>query len=125
MPTAHRYQVITIFPEIIDGYAQASILGRGQAAGAIKVEAVNLRDFAEGVHKTVDDTPYGGGPGMVLKPEPIFRAVEHLGRREPWVSQTARDPHGPARRAVHAGDRPGVEQAAAPHLYLRPLRRRR
>lgn len=73
-----RYQVITIFPEIIEQYASASILGRGQKAGAIKIEAINLRDFTTDKHKTVDDSPYGGGPGMLLKPEPLFAAVEKL-----------------------------------------------
>jgi tRNA (guanine37-N1)-methyltransferase len=73
-----RYQVITIFPEMIEHYASASILGRGQKAGAIKIDAVNLRDFTTDKHKTVDESPYGGGPGMLLKPEPLFTAVESL-----------------------------------------------
>jgi tRNA (guanine37-N1)-methyltransferase len=76
MPSPKLFQVITIFPDIIEHYATASILGRGQKAAAIKVEAINLRDFTTGAHRTVDDSPYGGGPGMVLKPEPIFKAVE-------------------------------------------------
>lgn len=71
-----KYQVITVLPDIIQQYSQTSILGRGQKAGAIKIEAINLRDFTEDKHKTVDDSPYGGGPGMILKPEPIFKAVE-------------------------------------------------
>lgn len=74
-----KFNVITIFPDLISHYANESILGRGQKAGAIKINPVNLRDFSEDKHKKVDDTPYGGGPGMVMKPEPIYRALESLG----------------------------------------------
>jgi len=73
-----KFNVITIFPDLISHYANESILGRGQKAGAIKINPVNLRDFTEDKHKSVDDTPYGGGPGMVMKPEPIFKALKTL-----------------------------------------------
>ena len=72
------YQVVTIFPEIIEQYAAASILGRGQKAGVIKIEAINLRDHTKLRHNQVDDSPYGGGAGMVLMAPPIFEAVESL-----------------------------------------------
>jgi len=74
-----KFNVITIFPDLISHYSNESILGRGQKAGAIKINPVNLRDFTEDKHKKVDDTPYGGGPGMVMKPEPIFKALKTLG----------------------------------------------
>ena len=70
--------ILTIFPRMLDGVLGDSILGRAQAAGLAKVRCVDLRDFAEGVHRTTDDRPYGGGPGMVMKPEPVFKAVEAL-----------------------------------------------
>ena len=73
-----KFNVITIFPDIISNYSNESILGRGQKANAIKINPVNLRDFTEDKHKSVDDTPYGGGPGMVMKPEPIFKALKSL-----------------------------------------------
>jgi len=73
-----KFNVITIFPDLISNYANESILGRGQKAGVIKINPVNLRDFTEDRHKSVDDTPYGGGPGMVMKPEPIFKALKTL-----------------------------------------------
>ncbi|MFO0704652.1 MAG: tRNA (guanosine(37)-N1)-methyltransferase TrmD [Candidatus Andersenbacteria bacterium] len=93
-----RYQVITIFPEIIGQYAAASILGRGQKAGVIQIEAINLRDFTNDKHKTVDEHPYGGGPGMLLKPEPLFTAVESLVGERAKRSKTTQvilmDPRG-------------------------------
>lgn len=71
-----RFSVVTIFPEIIWHYAAESILGRAEAKGLLEIAAINLRDFAEGKHKSVDDTPYGGGPGMIMRPEPMYKALE-------------------------------------------------
>lgn len=73
-----KFNVLTIFPEMISDYASQSILSRGQKAGAIEIKPVNIRDFAEGKHKQVDDTPYGGGAGMVMKPEPIYKALKSI-----------------------------------------------
>ncbi|GAB4537144.1 MAG: tRNA (guanosine(37)-N1)-methyltransferase TrmD [Thermodesulfovibrionia bacterium] len=73
-----RCDVLTIFPEIIHSYLNESILKRAQTKGLLDVKVYNLRDFSTGRHKKVDDYPFGGGAGMVLKPEPIFRAVESL-----------------------------------------------
>jgi len=80
-----RFTVLTLFPEMF-APLQESILKRGQAAGLIEVRLVNFRDYAVSKHKNVDDVPYGGGPGMVLKPEPVYAAVAALppaqGRRQ-------------------------------------------
>ena len=73
-----RVDVLTLFPEMFAGVFGSSILGKAQGKGIVSLQAVNFRDFSESKHGTVDDTPYGGGGGMVLKPEPIFRAVESL-----------------------------------------------
>src|SRR3989338_3056149 len=73
-----QYDIITIFPEAVLPYAEASILGRAQKNGLIGIKAHNLRDWAEDKHRTVDDTPYGGGPGMVMKVEPIEKAVKAI-----------------------------------------------
>ncbi|GIP21394.1 tRNA (guanosine(37)-N1)-methyltransferase TrmD [Paenibacillus sp. J22TS3] len=73
-----RVDVLTLFPEMFDGVFHSSILGKAQEKGIIALNAVNFRAYSESKHGTVDDTPYGGGGGMVLKPEPIFRAVEEL-----------------------------------------------
>jgi tRNA (guanine37-N1)-methyltransferase len=71
-----RIDVLTLFPEMFGGPLQASILGRAIDSCAVKVELHNIRDYTEDKHHVVDDYPYGGGPGMVMKPEPIFAAVE-------------------------------------------------
>ena len=73
-----RFDVITIFPDAVTSYLQTSLLGKAQKQGFIEVRVTDLRDFTSDVHRTVDDTPYGGGPGMVLKAEPIYRAVTQL-----------------------------------------------
>lgn len=73
-----KFNIVTIFPEIISHYAGESILARGQKSGSITINPVNLRDFTDDKHKTVDDTPYGGGAGMLLKPEPLYKALKHL-----------------------------------------------
>lgn len=71
-----RFNIITIFPKIFESYFNESIIGRAQKLGKIKINITNLRDFAIGKYKTVDDSPYGGGAGMVLMAEPILRAVD-------------------------------------------------
>ncbi|MFN0178531.1 MAG: tRNA (guanosine(37)-N1)-methyltransferase TrmD [Gemmatimonadales bacterium] len=71
--------VVTLFPEAIGPYLAASIPARAAAAGLVRYRLVDLREFATDRHRTVDDAPYGGGSGMVLKPEPLFAAVESLG----------------------------------------------
>ncbi len=68
--------VFTIFPRMIDDYCAQSILGRAQDNNCLKVSTHDLRDFAADRHHSVDDTPFGGGPGMVMMPEPVFCAVE-------------------------------------------------
>lgn len=73
-----RIDVLTLFPEMFTGVFGASILGKAQDKGIVSLATVNFRDFSGNKHNTVDDTPYGGGGGMVLKAEPIFGAVEHL-----------------------------------------------
>lgn len=73
-----RVDIITIFPEVVRALSEYSILGRAMERQIISVNPVDLRDFTEDRHWQVDDYPYGGGAGMVLKPEPLFRAVEHL-----------------------------------------------
>jgi len=71
-----HFDIFTLFPGMFAGVFDDSILARAQAAGIMAVALHNIRDYAEGRHRVTDDTPYGGGGGMVMKPEPIFRAVE-------------------------------------------------
>jgi tRNA (guanine37-N1)-methyltransferase len=73
-----RIDVLTIFPELFEAPLQASLLGKAIASRLLTVEVTDIRDFAADRHRTVDDAPFGGGPGMVMKCEPIFAAVESL-----------------------------------------------
>lgn len=82
-----RVDVLTIFPEVVRCGVDYSILKRAQEKGTISVFVHNIRDFAEDKHHTTDEPPYGGGAGMVMKPEPIFRAAEHV-KAEYWTEQT-------------------------------------
>jgi len=80
-----QIDVITIFPGMLDGFLGESILKRAAEAGLVEARTINLRDFTEDPHRTTDDRPYGGGPGMVMKPEPIFKAVESVRRPDSRV----------------------------------------
>ncbi|MBT3192292.1 MAG: tRNA (guanosine(37)-N1)-methyltransferase TrmD [Verrucomicrobia bacterium] len=73
-----RIDIITIFPGMLQGFLQESMLKRAVERGKVTFNTVDLRDFACDVHRTTDDRPYGGGPGMVMKPEPLFEAVESV-----------------------------------------------
>ncbi|RJQ20013.1 MAG: tRNA (guanosine(37)-N1)-methyltransferase TrmD [Nitrospiraceae bacterium] len=73
-----KCDVLTLFPDILTAYLKESILKRAQEKGLLDVKLYNIRDFSSGPHRTVDDAPYGGGAGMVLKPEPIYRAMDFL-----------------------------------------------
>jgi tRNA (guanine37-N1)-methyltransferase len=70
-----RFEVITLFPDVFPGPLAAGVVGRALEQGLIEIEAHDLRRWGLGVHRQVDDIPYGGGPGMVLRPEPLFQAV--------------------------------------------------
>jgi len=72
------FDIITIFPNIFDSYFKESIIRRAQERKIVKINIRNLRDYTKDKHKTVDDKPYGGGPGMILKVEPIFKAVKNV-----------------------------------------------
>ncbi len=73
-----QFDVFAVLPEVMREYLQSSILGRAQTAGLIAVKLHNIRDYTTDRHRTTDDEPYGGGGGMVMKPEPIFSAVESV-----------------------------------------------
>ncbi len=73
-----KIDVLTIFPEMFGPILNESIIKRAQEKGIVQIEVYDLRDFSHDLHKKVDDRPFGGGPGMLLKPEPIFRAVEAI-----------------------------------------------
>ena len=70
-----RIEVLTLFPQLLEPFAGEGLLGRAREAGALSIETVDLRGFGLGRHRAVDDVPYGGGAGMVIRPEPVFAAV--------------------------------------------------
>ncbi|MDP9005999.1 MAG: tRNA (guanosine(37)-N1)-methyltransferase TrmD [Actinomycetota bacterium] len=78
-----RIDVFTIFPDLVEGFARASLLGRGREAGLLDVRVHDLRATTTDPHRSVDDAPFGGGPGMVLMAEPVFRAVEAVAPPRP------------------------------------------
>lgn len=73
-----RFDVITIFPQMVEAGLAEGVVSRGIGRGLVDVRLHDLRDFTSDRHRSVDDVPYGGGPGMVMKPEPLVRAVEHV-----------------------------------------------
>jgi len=78
-----RFDVLTLFPDIFQGYLGQSLLKRAIDAGLVEVKLHNIRDWARDKHNSVDDRPFGGGPGMVLKVEPVVECVESVRRQEP------------------------------------------
>ncbi len=78
-----RFDIMTLFPELVSGILSESILGRAQKNGAITVKAHNIRDYSEDKHRRVDDTPYGGGKGMLMMAPPIYRCHKAILEDEP------------------------------------------
>ena len=121
-----RITVVTIFPEFFGAPLSLSIPARAAQAGSVQYRIVDLREFTHDRHRTVDDYPYGGGPGMVMKPEPFFEAVESLGVPPPIVLVSARGApftQASARRYAEGADLTllcghykDVDQRVADHL---------
>lgn len=89
-----RFEVLTLFPRMVLGYTSESILGKAQEKGLIEIRVTDIRDYAEGKHKVCDDTPYGGGAGMVMKPEPLVAAIEAARERLPGAKAILMSPRG-------------------------------
>lgn len=89
-----RFEVLTLFPRMITGYAQESILGKAQEKGLLEVHARDIREHAEGKHRVCDDAPYGGGAGMVMKPEPVVAAIGAAKMRLPEAKVLLMSPRG-------------------------------
>ncbi len=114
-----RIAVLTLFPAMFAGPLDESIIKRARAKGLLELSIHNLRDYAHDRHKTVDDRPFGGGPGMLLKPEPIFEAVEKLASESTRVILLS-----PAGRAFHqaiAGELARAEDLLRTERYRRWL----
>jgi tRNA (guanine37-N1)-methyltransferase len=122
--------VITIFPGLVEAVLAEGVLGRARSRGLVDIRARDLRDYTDDRHRTVDDVPYGGGPGMVLKPEPLFRAVEAIrAERGPASAVILLTPQGRPfdhaeaarlsrldRLVLIAGRYEGVDERVAEHL---------
>jgi tRNA (guanine37-N1)-methyltransferase len=121
--------VFTLFPELFPPYLDASILGRAKQAGVLDVRVHNIRDYATDKHQVTDDTPYGGGGGMVMKPEPIFAAVESVLGAPPQTPVILLSPQGRVfnqavaqelgrheRIALISGRYEGVDERVRKHL---------
>jgi len=109
--TQMKIDIVTLFPEMVGPALGASMLGRARQRGLVDIRVANLRDYAEGKHRVTDDYPFGGGGGMILKPEPLFAAVEAL--RTPDARVILMDPRGRLFTQAVA-----EELSAARHLVL-------
>ena len=89
-----HFYILTLFPEFFDSPLSATMLQRGQERGTVQFSLTNIRDFASDKHRTTDDAPYGGGYGMVMKPEPVVAAVESIRREDPSVHTILLSPRG-------------------------------
>ena len=87
-----RIDIVTLFPGLVEPALSESMIGRARTRGLVDIRVVNLRDYAEGRHRVTDDSPFGGGGGMILKPEPLFAAVGAL--RTPTARVILMDPRG-------------------------------
>jgi tRNA (guanine37-N1)-methyltransferase len=125
-----RFDVFTILPDVMQGYLQASILGKAQESGHLDVAVHDIRTYTTDRHRTTDDEPYGGGGGMIMKPEPIFSAVEEvLGEERKSVpivlltpqgrlfdQEIARQLAGNSRMALICGRYEGFDERIRRHL---------
>ena len=109
-----KFTIITLFEEAMRPYLESSMMWKAQDKGLLEVEFVNLREFGIGPHKSVDDTPYGGGDGMLLRCEPVFNAAESVKKKDPeakvilptpagelWTQKLAREFASPISKSQH------------------------
>lgn len=102
-------EVLTLFPGMVTGYLSASILGKAQERGHLRVAVTDVRDFAEGKHHVTDDSPYGGGAGMVMKVEPLVAALEAARTRAPGAKALLMSPRGPVFTQARARELASLE----------------
>src|SRR5436309_4785759 len=105
-----RFDVLTLFPDLFQGYFTQSLLKLAIERGLVEIHLWNIRDWAKGKHKSIDDRPFGGGPGMVIMPEPVFDTVEAV--------QAKAMPPGQLIMLTPAGER--LTQAVVRELAMQP-----
>jgi len=106
---SRTFEVFTLFPQAVDAFVGAGLLGKAVEKGLVSVHCTNYRDFTSDRHRTVDDTPFGGGAGMVIKPEPVVAAMEHVAAER-----------GPFHRVLLTPSAPRFDQRAAVRLAGKP-----
>ncbi len=106
-----RFDVVTIFPGLFDSFLRESILGKAVERGLVDIRVHDLRDYTTDRHRVTDDYPFGGGAGMVMKPEPLFRAVEALKGESPAAKVTLLSPQGEVFRQATAAEMVAWEAA--------------
>ena len=127
-----RIDVLTLFPAMLDGFLSESILGKAVESGKLAINVRNLRDWSTGKHKEADDRPFGGGAGMVLKPEPIFAAMEEMSTPgclriyltpdgEPLTQRMAGELAAQAHLILLSGHYEGVDQRARDSVIDREI----
>lgn len=99
-----KIQVITLFPEMFDGVLNTSMMWKAQTQKAVSFELIQLRDFGIGPRQQVDDTPYGGGDGMLLKPEPLYASIQHAKENDPTAKVVLMTPKGKRWHQAMAAD---------------------
>ena len=107
----YHAQILTLFPEFFDSPLACSIPKRAIAAGIVSVEAIQIRDFATDKHRKVDDTPYGGGPGMLMKPEPLVASIRAAREKHPDTHVVMLTPSGTRftqAKALEFTEKPGI-----------------
>jgi tRNA (guanine37-N1)-methyltransferase len=132
MSPALRFDVLSLFPKSVDGFAEESILGKAVAQGLIEINSLDLRRWAEGKHRETDDRPFGGGAGMVLKPQPIFDAIEDISTDrtqviyatpdgEPFTSELAKELSHESHIVFLSGHYEGIDQRVRDHVVHREI----
>jgi len=127
-----RFDVLSLFPGTIEAFAGHSILGKASDRGLIEVNSHDLRDWSKGKHRETDDRPFGGGAGMVLKPEPLFDAVEEISTSastviymapdgEPFNSEVAKELATSSHLILISGHYEGIDQRVRDHLVHREI----
>ena len=127
-----RIDIVTLFPEIFEGPLGSSIVGRARKENIVEINTVDLRDFTHDRHRTVDDKPYGGGPGMLMKIEPLYEAVQSLKkenskviltspRGERFTQSAARELSGESHLIILCGHYEGVDERVRPGVIDREI----